>query len=578
MCGFVGRASKYNFKKDETWINTGNLEIKHRGPDGHGFWHSIDKKVELAHRRLAVIDISEAGSQPMSDEITGMTIVFNGEIYNHKKIREDLINLGYKFISRSDTEVLLAAYNEWGIESLKRLNGMFAFAIYDSNNKELFFARDRAGEKPLYYVLENESISFASELKGLLSNSKIKRLIDKESLDCYLSFGFIPGSKCIYSNLKKLEPGSWIKFSTSSGKLSSGRYWNLPKENHKKENLNNLIQEFDYLFKESISSQLEADVPVGVLLSGGLDSSLVTAIASKLKDGIKTFNVRFPGFGKLDETEHARKIANFFGTEHIELDASIPDPDLLLELSNQFDEPIIDSSMIPTYLVCKEVKNHCTVALGGDGADELFGGYSHYERLLKINKFLQFVPRCIQKQFSSTILKILPEDFRGSNWVNSLTFNYSTESPLVASYFNIPKRKKLLNVKNDSFIGFAEKFHRNIPAQAKDIIGRATRSDFLTYLPEDILVKVDRASMINSLEVRAPFLDYRIIDFAYSKIPSLLKVNGKNKKIFLQKYAADILPKNFLFGRKQGFSIPLDSWMKKGSFKEFIYDVLLESE
>ena len=269
----------------------------------------------------------------MSNKELGMTIAFNGEIYNHNEIREKLIKLGYKFTSKSDTEVLLAAYKEWGLESLDKLNGMFAFVIYDFHKKELFFARDRAGEKPFYYYYDGESISFASELKGLLCNNKIERFINTESLDCYLSFGFIPGSRCIFSNIRKLVPGGWLKFSTSSGRLSSGKYWNLPKENFKKGNLNNLLQEFDCLFKESVTRQLEADVPVGVLLSGGLDSSLVTATASKMKDGIKTFNVRFPGFGSLDETEHARKIAKFFGTEHIELDASTPDPSLLLKLS-----------------------------------------------------------------------------------------------------------------------------------------------------------------------------------------------------------------------------------------------------
>lgn len=578
MCGFVGRASKLDFAKEKTWIKDGNLQIKHRGPDGFGFWNSSDRKVELAHRRLAVIDVSEAASQPMSNKELGMTIAFNGEIYNHNEIREKLIKLGYKFTSKSDTEVLLAAYKEWGLESLDKLNGMFAFVIYDFHKKELFFARDRAGEKPFYYYYDGESISFASELKGLLCNNKIERFINTESLDCYLSFGFIPGSRCIFSNIRKLVPGGWLKFSTSSGRLSSGKYWNLPKENFKKGNLNNLLQEFDCLFKESVTRQLEADVPVGVLLSGGLDSSLVTATASKMKDGIKTFNVRFPGFGSLDETEHARKIAKFFGTEHIELDASTPDPSLLLKLSKQFDEPIIDSSMIPTFLVCEEVKKYCTVALGGDGADELFGGYSHYEKILRINSFLKYIPQKIQEKFSDIVLNAFPEDFKGSNWVNSLKFNYSNESPLVASYFNYGKRKKLLNQKDVSSTGFAEKLHIKIPAYANDLIGRATRSDFLTYLPEDILVKVDRASMINSLEVRAPFLDFKIINFAFSKVPSSYKVNGKNKKILLQKYAKEILPESFSFGRKQGFSIPLNSWMKKGPFKEFIYEVLLERE
>ncbi len=578
MCGFVGIASKSELEDIGSWTKIANKQIKHRGPDDSGYWVSEDNKVELAHRRLAVVDISYLAAQPMSNESFGLTIAFNGEIYNYKEIREDLKKIGYSFKSSSDTEVILAAFKEWGKECVKIFNGMFAFAIYDSKNQELFIARDRAGEKPLFYCADQNSISFSSELKGLIKNKKITREVDKKSLDCFLSFGFVPGKKCIYSEINKLEAGSWLTFNTSSGKIVLEKYWEIPNSANKFKRENDLLTEFGSLFNESVAKQLEADVPVGVLLSGGLDSSLVTAVASKQKTNIKTFNVRFPGFGKLDETEHARKIADHFGTEHIELDASNPDPDLLIELAEQFDEPIIDSSMIPTYLVSKEVRKHCTVALGGDGADELFGGYSHYERLLKLEKFIKFIPKRSLRLISNLVLKTFPEDFKGSNWVNSFQFDYSTKSPLVASYFNIHKRQKLLKNFNISNIGFAEELHNKISPSAGDLLERSTRSDFLTYLVEDILVKVDRASMMNSLEVRAPFLDYRIIEFAFSYIPSALKVDGSNKKVFLQRYARNILPQNFTFGRKQGFSVPLKSWLKEGPFRDFFYDVLLDKE
>ena len=578
MCGFVGIASTSELEEMGSWTKIANKQIRHRGPDDSGYWVSNDNKVELAHRRLAVVDISHLAAQPMTNEKFGLTIAFNGEIYNHKEIRKELEKIGHSFKSSSDTEVILAAFKEWGKECVKLFNGMFVFALYDSKNQELFIARDRAGEKPLFYYVDHKSISFSSELKGLIRNKKIVREVDKKSLDCFLSFGFVPGKRCIYSGINKLEAGSWLTFNTLSGKLTFKKYWEIPNSVNKFKRENNLLNRFDSLFNESVAKQLEADVPVGVLLSGGLDSSLVTAVASKQKSCIKTFNVRFPGFGKLDETEHARKIADYFDTEHIELDVSNPDPDLLIDLAKQFDEPIIDSSMIPTYMVSKEVRKHCTVALGGDGADELFGGYSHYERLLRLEKFIRFIPNRPLKLISNLILKTLPEDFNGSNWVNSFQFNYSTKSPLVASYFNIDKRRKLLKNLNNSDIGFAEELHNRISPSADDLLGRATRSDFLTYLVEDILVKVDRASMMNSLEIRAPFLDYRIIEFAFSDIPSFLKVDGTHKKIFLQRYARNILPQNFIYGRKQGFSVPLSSWLKEGPFRDFFYDILLAKE
>ena len=582
MCGIVGCASKYKLQLHKSWIQEGSDMIKHRGPDDEGYWSSEDHKVEFGHQRLAIMDTTELGAQPMLDHNLKISLIFNGEIYNFKELRRQLNELGYVFKSDCDTEIIIASYREWGQDCVSKFNGMFAIALYDFNSGDLFIARDRAGEKPLYYYLDNESISFASELKALLKNSKIKKEIDKSSLDCYLSFGFTPGKRCIYSCINKLEAGSYLVFNTKSGNLTSRKYWELPKLDINKTKLNkdkhNLMKLFSNLFEDSISKQLVADVPVGVLLSGGLDSSLVTAVASKYTDKLKTFNVRFPGFGKLDETKHARKIANHFGTEHIELDASDLNPDLLLDLARQFDEPIIDSSMLPTYLISKEVKKYCTVALGGDGADELFGGYSHYEGLLKVQKITRWVPFSIQKYLAMVFSSVFPEDYRGMNWLQSLNYNYSNETPLVASYFDSKRRKKLFGYdylkKNIS----AERIYDGLCLEGLDLLDRAMRTDFKTYLAEDILVKVDRASMMNSLEIRAPFLDYRIVEFAFSKIPTNLKVSGSSKKIFLQNYASEILPKSFSYGRKQGFSIPLNHWLKKGPFRDFFYDTLLSSE
>jgi Asparagine synthase (glutamine-hydrolyzing) len=247
MCGFVGIASKSELEDIGSWTKIANKQIKHRGPDDSGYWVSEDNKVELAHRRLAVVDISYLAAQPMSNESFGLTIAFNGEIYNYKEIREDLKKIGYSFKSSSDTEVILAAFKEWGKECVKIFNGMFAFAIYDSKNQELFIARDRAGEKPLFYCADQNSISFSSELKGLIKNKKITREVDKKSLDCFLSFGFVPGKKCIYSEINKLEAGSWLTFNTSSGKIVLEKYWEIPNSANKFKRENDLLTEFGSL-------------------------------------------------------------------------------------------------------------------------------------------------------------------------------------------------------------------------------------------------------------------------------------------------------------------------------------------
>jgi asparagine synthase (glutamine-hydrolysing) len=582
VCGIVGRASKSRLLINDSWVRFGSDMIKHRGPDGSGFWSSDDAKVEFSHRRLAIVDTTELGAQPMLDNDLTISLIFNGEIYNFRELREQLSCIGYSFRSDCDTEVILASYQEWGRECVNKFNGMFVLALYDSNSGDVFIARDRAGEKPLYYFLDDDGISFASELKALVENNMIVREIDRSSLDCYLSFGFIPGARCIYSDVRKLEAGSWIVFNTSSGECLYHKYWALPESNCQigmsSSEKNQRLEQFGSIFEDSISKQLEADVPVGILLSGGLDSSLVTAVATKFSDKLKTFNVRFPGFGKLDETEHARKVAKYFGTEHIELDANDADPELLINLAKQFDEPVIDSSMIPTYLISQEVRKHCTVALGGDGADELFGGYSHYERLLRMQKATRWMPFTVQKHLAILLSSILPDDIRGKNWLQSLNYDYNSETPLVATYFDDKSRTKLFGYDYLEGRLSADDIYTVHCASGIDLLDRATRTDFLTYLAEDILVKVDRASMMNSLEIRAPFLDYRIIEFAFSKIPSDLKVRGSSKKVFLQNYAAKILPSNFTFGRKQGFSIPLNHWLQRGPFKDFFCDILLASD
>lgn len=556
------------------WLKEGRDIMSHRGPDDYGDWVSEDFCVGLGHRRLSIIDLSRAGHQPMFDYSENYIIVFNGEIYNFKELRCELQALGFNFRTNSDTEVILNGYIAWGDKVLGRLNGMFAFCIYDKDKKKLFLARDRAGEKPLFYQNKNGVFKFSSELKAILLNQY--NYLNYDSFDCYLMMGYVPGSNSIIKDVNKLEPGHFIVFDVESQVLKIVKYWNIPEYNYENIDEEELLDSFEKLLSDSVQKQLMGDVPVGVLLSGGLDSSLITAMAARSSNKINTFTVRFPGYSKFDETNHARLISNYFNTNHVELDVNDLTTNLLPLLAKQYDEPIIDSSMIPTYLVSKLVKQYCTVALGGDGGDELFGGYNHYSRLLKLSNASRYIHPFIKNNISTFSEKALPVGFKGRNWLQGLNLNSQNGLPLIASYFDKSVRESLLNNKNLSYN--SEKIRtKRIPLYS-DLLQRATRYDFENYLPEDILVKVDRSSMLNSLELRAPFLDYRIIEFAFKMIPSNLKATSNNKKIFLKKFAKTILPGEFDFARKQGFSIPLSEWLKGGSWLNYFEEILLSDE
>ncbi len=516
----------------------------------------------------------------MLDATGTLCCVFNGEIYNFQELRRELEERGHRFRSRTDTEVILEAYREWGTNCLTRFNGMFAFALYDTVRQRLFMARDRAGEKPLYYSLANGVLRFASELKALMADPTFARRIDREALECYLTFGFIPGGRCILQGTRKLPPAHALEFDLEGGTLRLWRYWDLPpapKTHGVPLDEAALLFELEQLLEDSVRRQLVADVPVGVLLSGGLDSSLITAMAARASHKIKAFTIRFPGHGKLDETEHARLIARHFDIEHVELDAQSTSADVLPRLAKQFDEPMMDSSMIPTFLVSQLVRQHCTVALGGDGGDELFAGYDHYRRLLWMQEQLGWIPHWLRASISMAAEHFLPVGLKGRNWLQGLGVDLQSDLPLIATSFDAATRRRLMAPHQDWPI-VAETVLKGLVPTMPDLLQRATRMDFSNYLAEDLLVKVDRASMLNSLEVRAPLLDHRLIEFAFGKVPSHLKATSQDKKILLKRLAARILPPAFDRQRKQGFSIPLAEWLTAGSFRELFQEVLLESQ
>lgn len=507
-----------------------------------------------------------------------LCVVFNGEIYNFAELRCELESHGMQFASHCDTEVILAVYETWGLHGLKRLEGMFALALHDATQQVVHLMRDRAGEKPLFYRHEGGTLCFASELKGLLADPALPRRLDTEALDCYLAFGFVPGARCILQGYSKLPPAHWLRFDLRTGSVEVQRYWAPPAlDVYPSSAIDPLADELEGILANAVSRQLVADVPVGVMLSGGVDSSLVAALACRARKGVRTFTVGFPGAGRLDESGHARLIARHFCTEHTEIVADEVSVDLLPLLARQFDEPVIDSSMVPTFLVSQQMRRHCTVALGGDGGDELFGGYSHYDRLLKLQRRAALLPLFLRRAVRAATTRAMPPGLKGRNWLQALGADFPHEVPLVATYFDTRQRHRLLNGYSfdRDIAGF--ELARATPF-AGDLLQRATRLDFATYLPEDILVKVDRASMLNSLEVRAPMLDRQVVEFAFGRVPSVFKCGVSGRKLLLKELARRLLPPEFDRQRKQGFSIPIARWLEGGPWRDFFCATLLDAK
>jgi asparagine synthase (glutamine-hydrolysing) len=577
MCGIIGVASSDSIN-DRDWLAAGRDAMIHRGPNDAGLWWSDDGRVGLAQRRLSIIDLSARGHQPMQDPSARLTLIFNGEIYNFIELRDQLIAKGYAFQSQSDTEVILNAYREWGTDCLSHLNGMFAIALYDSNADRLFLARDRAGEKPLFYSHNGGSLRFSSELKGLMADPAFDRSIDRDALDSYLATGYVAGEACILRSARKLPPAHALIFDLRQGSVRQWRYWHLPdapSHDCGPGRDGELVDELEALLADAVQKQLVADVPVGVLLSGGVDSSLVTAMAVRASSHVKTFTVGFEGHSAYDESNYAKLVAEHFGTEHIELQAGSVNPDFLNTLAREYDEPIIDSSMIPTHLVSALVRRHCTVALGGDGGDELFGGYETHRRVMWAQAKIGNIPLWARKLASTGASMLLPTGFKGRNWLQAIGTDFDSELTAAAGHFDPSERRALLG---RDWPTTAEVRHAERVPHTMDLLQRTTRMDFENYLPEDILVKVDRASMLASLEMRAPLLDFRIAEFAFGKVPSRLKANPRERKILLKQLCARVLPAQFDARRKQGFSIPLPAWLRAGPWHDFVRSVLLDSQ
>jgi asparagine synthase (glutamine-hydrolysing) len=563
MCGILG------------WIGTGASREKfsehlgllsHRGPDGAGVWEDRSQDVFLGHRRLAIIDLGPAGAQPMTDLAERRVIVFNGEIYNFQELRAELGKSGCQFRSHSDTEVLLMAYETWGEDCLLRLNGMFAFAIYDkgtpADGPHVFLARDRVGKKPLYYVHNGKSLRFASELKALGYDGGL----DLRALNHYLAVGCYPGEMCLIEGVRKLGPGCAARFSPVSGKWTTNRWWKLPDLGPPVEgNPEELADELGNLLKDSVRLRLISDVPVGVFLSGGLDSSLVTAAAAQVSPTpVKTFTIRVPSAG-FDESPYARLVADHFGTDHYELNADAGSLSVLDEMSPLLDEPLADSSLLPTFMVSRLTRKHVTVALGGDGGDELFAGYTHVRRALRALQVLGWVPAPVWR-LTAALAARLPVGFKGRNRAVAWREGPLLERVLGTPYFDAWSRRGLFSQDALDILGpdivAPEVRQREYLGKSGEPVQAIGHLDFCTTLPDDFLVKVDRASMMNSLEVRAPFLDPRLVEFAFRKVPARWKCDTRETRRIQRLLARRWLPESLDITRKQGFSVPLGQWFR----------------
>lgn len=576
MCGIAGSVGR---QATERHVVQAMCDVvAHRGPDASGTRQWGEGRVWLGHRRLSIIDLSPSGNQPMVDAAGDLEITFNGEIYNFGELRAQLSTQGVAFRTGTDTEVVLAAYRAWGEACLERLTGMFAFAIFDASRRSLFLARDRVGEKPLYYSHRDGRLRFASELKSLMADPAMPRELDVEALHLYLAYGYVPGDHCILRGVRKLPAGCAALYDIGADTLRLWRYWTLPEPfRGPGAEPEPLVDELDALLSASVERQMVADVPVGVLLSGGVDSSVITAFAARLSSKpVKTFTVTFPGQGSFDEAAHAKIVARHFATEHLELPVEPATLDLMPLLARQFDEPMADSSMIPTYLVSKLVREHCTVALGGDGGDELFGGYTHYNWILRQHQIRRFVPRPGRALVGAAAAR-LPVGVRGRSHLLAFAEDVRTSVAHVNLYFDAETRDALLPERLQNAAISPEGYKAELCRYGVTPLQQATAVDFLMYLPDDILVKVDRASMLTSLEVRAPLLDHRVVEFAFGRVPDAFRATASERKVLLRRLARRLLPETLDLRRKQGLSIPLARWFR-GEWGTFMEDLLLSSE
>lgn len=593
MCGIVGYMGTATPASERLVLEMAK-RIAHRGPNGSGAWSDSEAGIALAHRRLAILDLSPAGHQPMVSADARYVLVFNGEIYNHRKIRAEVEAAGWNggWRGHSDTETLLAALEFWGCDAvLPKLNGMFAFALWDRQRQVLTLARDRVGEKPLFYGRVGKGIAFGSELRAISAHPDWQRNIDPDVLSAFLRHGYVPDPHCIYSGMVKLLPGHKVEIGVN-GIGQPEQYWKLAAlidPVRRSEPHGTLLDEIENRLMNAVGSRMEADVPLGAFLSGGIDSSTVVALMqAQSRRPVKTFTVGFEVAG-FNEAEHAKAIAQHLGTEHTELYLTEQDAiNLVPDLPVHWDEPFADSSQIPTLLLSKMTREHVTVALSGDGGDELFCGYKRYEQGYTLYKKMRSLPAPIKQMVATALLRT---PVGAVNWMMSaMPLRYQN----LALGDRLRKLGDILQHSNDKeyyrrLVSIFQAPDRLVPGaleattllskngewpELDDFRETMMYLDTMTYLPGDILTKVDRASMAVSLEARVPLLDHELIEFAW-QLPLDFKLHGGQSKWPLRQILGRHVPASLFERPKMGFGVPIDQWLK-GPLRDWAEDLLSE--
>lgn len=582
MCGIVGIVNNGAAPAARETIERMNRAIAHRGPDDDGFY--FRENVALGMRRLAIIDLAH-GKQPIHNADKTKWIVFNGEIYNYRELRDDLDKRGHKFYTKSDTEAVVHLYDEFGVDCVQHLRGMFAFAIWDETDKSLFIARDRVGKKPLLYSHQpNGDLIFGSEFQALLKHPDISRDVDLEAIDSYLSYLCVPAPQTAFKQIRKLEPAHWLRW--KNGEIETKRYW-LPDFSKKiKISETEAEEETLRILRESTQLRMISEVPLGAFLSGGVDSSAVVALmAQESEKPVKTFSI---GFEEQDfsELKYAKRVAEHVGAEYHEFIVKPDAMEVLPMLVEHYGEPYGDSSAIPTYYVSRETRRYVTVALNGDGGDESFAGYERYAAMKAAETYYR-LPNVLKKALIEVPINLLPtSEIKRSRIRDAKRFLEVASLPRTERYFrwmstfNREAKKKFYTDE------FSQEVSRRDPSQILEkwfakangsgILDTALLTDQMTYLPNDLLVKVDIASMANSLEARSPFLDHKLMEFAAS-LPENIKARRFETKSFLKRIAARLVPKEVVYRRKMGFGIPMGKWLR-GDMKDFLREVLLSEK
>jgi asparagine synthase (glutamine-hydrolysing) len=587
MCGICGKLSYGNKMVDEALLRRMCKSLSYRGPDDEGVFasskskfHNSNVQVGLGHTRLSVIDPSDAGHQPMCNENETIWLVYNGEIYNFREIRTELKEKGHRFRSNTDSEVIIHLYEDEGIDCLKRLNGMFAFCIWDERLQKLWLCRDRLGIKPLVYYWDGETLIFSSEIKGILCDGNVRKEIDWTALDLYLTFNYIPAPKTIFKNIQKLETGHYLLAEKKT--VVTRKYWDIntgithlqDKPERRSDQIGFYKERLYGLMENAVQKRMISDVPLGAFLSGGIDSSIIVGLMARNSERpVKTFSIGYKDMPLFDETKYSREVARFNKTEHYEFKLDYKDIlDSFPAVLETLDEPFADSSAVPAYAVSQETKQHVTVALAGDGADELFAGYRMYQGEY-LAKYYSILPDILKEKVIEPFINYLPDsrDKKHSEYIRRLKkFTKGMSGSLAERFYGwqeiFPSATRQRLIKHNLRDKISVQEGKEIISQklnefTGDNINRMLYVDVKNSLPGDMLTKVDLMSMRNSLEVRIPFLDHEVVEFAF-EMEGSVKLKGLKRKYILMETFKDILPPMLHNRPKWGFEMPIGAWLR----------------